>query len=102
MVQRVLLALLGLLLAIHASAYQFTKAQGSPAECAPSYLALDPDSGSLYVFSVVVQSQGVAHWATEYRFPIGARCAETRAALRMVLGQTSLAPGWAVTVGTCH
>jgi hypothetical protein len=60
---------------------------------------MDPDAGFLYVFSVVVPNPTGHPWAREFRFPIGARCAETRAALLDVLSQL---PGVAVMVTTCH
>lgn len=82
--------------------YDLRRVQGTDGECAPSYLTMDPDTGPLYLFSVVVQPETGPSRGLEFRFPVGARCAEARNALLTVLHLTRLPPGWAVTVGTCH
>lgn len=70
--------------------------------CAPGFLALDPDYGYLSTFTVVVREGSEVRWATEYHYPIGARCREAREALAEVVGRTTLGPGWDVAVGACR
>jgi hypothetical protein len=82
-----LLLLLGLLLAIHASAYQFAQQKGTVADCAPAFLAMDPD-GSGYVFSVVL-TDGGGHplWDRTWGFPTPARCREAYEVARSIQRQ---------------
>ena len=49
---------------------------GTLADCAPSFLAMDPD-GTGYAFSVILRdAAGVTIWDRTWTFPTPARCRE--------------------------
>ena len=63
-----------------AAAAQVQPVQGTMADCAPSFLAMDPD-GSGYFFSAVLKdAAGRPIWDRTWGFPTPARCREAREA----------------------
>lgn len=79
--------LLGGFLTMHAAAYQFQRTQGSVADCAPSFLAMDPDYGGWFFSVYLRDAAGRPIWDRTWGFPTPARCREAYEIARAVQRQ---------------